>query len=100
MVEFNYLKLIQIQLQICFSEGKYFIHPKQSPPLLCSQLTARPKAAVLLLLGGYPTICRLVLCTAEQEGRGGPIKHMMDVTGVEICWACLTAIRKTLETFN
>ena len=31
---------------------------------------------------------RRVLRTAEQEGRGGPYKHMMDVTVVEISWAC------------
>ena len=100
MVEFNYLKSIQIQLHICFNEGKYFTHSKQSSPLLCSQLTARPKAAVLLLLGGYPAICLRVLRTAEQEGRGGLVKYIMDVTDVDICWACLSALRKILETFN
>ena len=34
---------------------------------------------------------RRVLRTAGQGGRGGPCKHMMDVTGVEIGWACLSA---------
>ena len=43
---------------------------------------------------------RLVLLTAEQGGRGGPCKHMMDVTGIKICWACLSARKETLETFK
>ena len=43
---------------------------------------------------------RLVLRTAEQGGRGRPCKHMMDVTGVEISWACLSARKETLETFK
>ena len=44
-------------------------------------------------------ICR-VLRTAEHGGGGGPFKHMMDVTGVEICWAFLSAIKESLETFK
>ena len=34
---------------------------------------------------------RRMLSTAEQGGRGGPCKHMMDVTGVKISWASLSA---------
>ena len=41
-----------------------------------------------------------VLLTAEQGECGGPCKHMMDVTGVKICWACLSARNETLETFK
>ena len=52
IVEFIKLKYIQIQLQVCFSEGKCFTHLKLSSPLLCSQLTVSPQAAVRLLLGG------------------------------------------------
>ena len=40
---------------------------------------------------------RRVLHTAEQGGRGGPCKHVMDVTGVEISWVCLSARKETLE---
>ena len=42
----------------------------------------------------------LLLRTAEQGGRGRPCKHMMDVTGVEFSWACLSARKETLETFK
>ena len=41
-----------------------------------------------------------VLRTAEQGRSGGPFKHIMDVTGVEICWACLSAIKETVEKGN
>ena len=41
-----------------------------------------------------------VLHTAEQGERGVPFRHMMDVTGVKICWGCLSAIIETLETFK
>ena len=44
-----------------------------------------------------------VLRTAEQGGCGGPFKHMIDLTGVEICWAraaCLSARKETSETIN
>ena len=41
-----------------------------------------------------------MLHTAEQGGRGVPFKHMMDVTGIEICCAWLSAIKETLETFK
>ena len=40
---------------------------------------------------------RRVLRTAEQGGPGGPCKHMMDVTGVEISWACLSARNLQVE---
>ena len=43
---------------------------------------------------------RRVLRTEEQGGRGRPCKHMMDVTGVEFSWACLSAKKETLETFK
>ena len=43
---------------------------------------------------------RRVLRTAEQRGRGRRCKHMMDVTGVEISWAFLSARKETLETFK
>ena len=42
MVEIINFKLIRIQPQICFSEGKCFTRPKKSSPLFCSQLTAGP----------------------------------------------------------
>ena len=47
MVEFINLKIFLIQLKICFSEGKCLTHAKLSSPL-----TASPKAAEWLLLGG------------------------------------------------
>ena len=53
MVEFIDLKLFLIRFRICFSEGKCFTHPQQSPLLFSCQLTASPKAAVWLLLSGY-----------------------------------------------
>ena len=51
------------------------------------------KAAQLLLCGCCSVATRRSCCngkrrelrTAEQGGRGGQCKHMMDVTGVEIC---------------
>ena len=52
MIEFNNLKIFMIQLQICFTVGQCFTHPKKASQLLCSQLTAHPKAAAWLLLGG------------------------------------------------
>ena len=41
-----------------------------------------------------------VLRTAEQGRRGGTFMHMMDVTCVEICRACLSAMKETLGTFK
>ena len=64
MVEFIKLKYIQIQLQICFSEGNCFTHLKLPSLLLCSQLTVSPKAAVRLLLGGD----RAVLLQQQTSG--------------------------------
>ena len=63
--------------------------------------TASPKADVLLLLiGNWAARCnsrRLVLQhTAELKGFGGSLKHILDLTGVEICLArlaCLSAMR-------
>ena len=43
---------------------------------------------------------RRVLRTAEQGGRGGPCKHMMDVTGVEISWAYLSARNPQVERLS
>ena len=34
---------------------------------------------------------------AELGERGGPFKHMMDVTGVEICRACLAGVKETFK---
>ena len=52
--------------------------------------------------------CRLWVLqrTAVQGGHGGPLKHIMmkDVTGIEICLACLSVmtqnLKETLETFK
>ena len=59
---------------------------------------------MLLLLVVMPGCnCRLLVlhsAHSRQGGRGGPFKHMMDVTGIEICLACLSAIKETLETFK
>ena len=41
-----------------------------------------------------------VLLTVEQGGRGGPCKHMMDVTVVEISWACLSARNLQVERLS
>ena len=43
---------------------------------------------------------RRVMRTAEQGGRGGPCKHMMDVTVVEISWACLSASNLQVERLS
>ena len=108
MVDIMNLKLFWIQLQICFGEGKCYTHPKKSSILLCSQLTASPYAAVWLLHCGVQAALQLlqslgrcqVLQTAEKRGHRGPFKHMIDVTGIEVCWACLSAIQEPLEIFK
>ena len=80
------------------------LEPVLSPQLLCSQLTASPKAA-----GGCCSVATRrhrcdgkcwVLCTALQGRRGGPCKHMMDVTVVEISWACLSASNLQVERLS
>ena len=38
-----------------------------------------------------------VLRTVEQGGRGGPCKHMMDFTVVEISWVCYSASNLNLQ---
>ena len=42
----------------------------------------------------------VLLHTARWGGLEGLFKHMMDVTGIKICLACLSAIKKTLETIK
>ena len=98
------LNLIWIQLQICFSEGSVLTHPKHSWPRFCKQLTASSKAAARLALDGERTALlwrqRVLQRTAEPGGRGGHFKHTMDITSVEICWDCLSALKETLETLK
>ena len=45
-------------------------------------LNVQKRVKRIIYLGPLPT---------EQGGRGGPCKHRMDVTDVEISWACLSA---------
>ena len=52
MLEFINLKVFRIQFLLYFSVGKCFTRPKYLPLLLCSQLTASPKAAAWLMLDG------------------------------------------------
>ena len=42
----------------------------------------------------------VLLHTARWGGLEGLFKHKMDVTGIKICLACLSAIKKTLETIK
>ena len=44
---------------------------------------------------GNKTVVNLSLYDEDVEGL-----LMMDVTGVYICWACLSAIKETFETFK
>ena len=100
------LKLIQIQLQICYSGGIYLLIQSNNDAffaVISLPGSASFKTAALPLLSGHLLFCCYCTCwmlhTAMLGGHGGPFKHMVDVTGVEICQACLSAtMKETLET--
>ena len=100
MVEFINFKLFWVQLQICFSEGKCFTYL-----LFQRNHHLFPKSAALLLLDGDGAAL-LLWQTSDvvPHSRVGvtwrPYKHMMNVTGVKICLACLSATKETLEPFK
>ena len=105
MVVFINVKLIWIQLQICFSEETNFSHPKWKRPLLCSQLTACTKpAALLLLYGDWAVLLRLQTSSVTAYSRVGRAWRAwwttLDVTSVKICLSCLSAMNETLEFFK
>ena len=66
-------------------------------PILCTQVTA----ALLLLCGNKLTAdmrCCELWHTSGRGGHAGPFKHRMDIAGIKICLACLSAMMETIET--
>ena len=104
MVEFINLEVFRIQFLIYFSEGKclliqsnhhsfFAVSSLQALRLLCGCCSVETRRRCFDSRG-------LVLSTTEQRGCGGPCNQMLDVTGVEINWACLSARKETLETIK
>ena len=93
---FKFISIREIVLLIQSNNRPFFaVSSLQTPRLLrgCCSVATRPGDAAATADVG---------CCAQQsrEHAEGLWSTWLDVTGVEVCWACLSAIKDTLETFK